>query len=106
MRVGINARSQGDVGRIMVVLLTDGRANISLGRSNDDPDAMTVKPTQVSTSAQVMFLIIFSCETRARTFFQFPISLFHVAGICITVARVVSPAIILPSWLVALTARI
>ena len=42
----MNARSQGDVGRIMVVLLTDGRANISLGRSNDDPDALTVKPTQ------------------------------------------------------------
>lgn len=31
----------------MVVLLTDGRANISLGRSNDDPDALTVKPSQV-----------------------------------------------------------
>jgi len=46
--VGTNARSQGDVGRIMVVLLTDGRANISLGRSNDDPEALTVKPTQVT----------------------------------------------------------
>ena len=30
---------QGDVGRIMVVLLTDGRANVSLAKSNDDPDA-------------------------------------------------------------------
>ena len=46
VRVGTNARSQGDVGRIMVVLLTYGRANISLGRSNDDPEALTVKPSQ------------------------------------------------------------
>ena len=30
---------QGDVGRIMVILLTDGRANVSLAKSNDDPDA-------------------------------------------------------------------
>lgn len=45
--MGTNARSQGDVGRIMVVLLTDGRANISLARSNDDPDAMETKPSQV-----------------------------------------------------------
>lgn len=46
--MGTNARSQGDVGRIMVVLLTDGRANISLGRSNDDPDALANKPSKVS----------------------------------------------------------
>lgn len=39
VRVGTNARSQGDVGRIMVVLLTDGRANVSLAKSNADPDA-------------------------------------------------------------------
>ena len=45
--MGTNARSQGDVGRIMIVLLTDGRANISLGRSNDDPDALSTKPSQV-----------------------------------------------------------
>lgn len=34
----------------MVVLITDGRANISLARSNEDPDAMgpdAPKPTQV-----------------------------------------------------------
>ena len=33
------------------VLSSLGRANISLGRSNDDPDAMTVKPTQVPWTA-------------------------------------------------------
>lgn len=34
----------------MVVLLTDGRANVSLAKSNDDPDAIgpdAVKPTTV-----------------------------------------------------------
>jgi hypothetical protein len=44
----LQAQSAGDVGRVMVVLITDGRANISLGRSNEDPDAMgpdAPKPT-------------------------------------------------------------
>ncbi|GFH21107.1 Mg-protoporphyrin IX chelatase [Haematococcus lacustris] len=39
-RLGIQAQSGGDVGRVMVVLITDGRANISLGRSNEDPDCI------------------------------------------------------------------
>jgi magnesium chelatase subunit D len=40
LRVAINAQKTGSVGRIMMVLLTDGRANISLARSNEDPDAL------------------------------------------------------------------
>ncbi|KAG1657334.1 hypothetical protein FOA52_003757 [Chlamydomonas sp. UWO 241] len=47
-RLGIQTMAGGDCGRVMCVLLTDGRANISLARSNDDPDATgpeAVKPT-------------------------------------------------------------
>lgn len=45
--MGINAKNTGDVGRIMVVLITDGRANVSLAKSNDEPDAP--KSTGVSS---------------------------------------------------------
>ena len=47
-RVGINAMSSGDVGRVMVVCLTDGRANISINKSLEDPDYMgpdAIKPS-------------------------------------------------------------
>eukprot|EP00889_Picochlorum_renovo_P008912 jgi/Picre1/35942/NNA_003399.t1 len=51
------ARQGGDVGRIMVVLSTDGRANVSLGKSNEDPDALAEdapKPTQEQLREEVL----------------------------------------------------
>ena len=50
VRTGLNAKASGDTGRVMVVLLTDGRANVSLAKSNEDPDALAEgapKPTKV-----------------------------------------------------------
>ncbi|KIY99567.1 magnesium chelatase subunit D [Monoraphidium neglectum] len=40
IRTGLQAKAMGDVGRITAVLITDGRANISLARSNDEPEAL------------------------------------------------------------------
>eukprot|EP00250_Pteridium_aquilinum_P012104 c20514_g1_i1 orf=132-2414(+) len=39
VRVGLNAEKSGDVGRIMIVAITDGRANVSIKKSNGDPEA-------------------------------------------------------------------
>merc|ERR1719199_1303800 len=57
VRFGTQARQGGDVGRIMVVLLTDGRANVSLAKSNDDPEALAEdapKPTQEQLKEEVL----------------------------------------------------
>lgn len=56
-RVGIKAMSQGDCGRVMVVAVTDGRANISLKKSNGDPDANAPdapKPSQEEIKDEIL----------------------------------------------------
>ena len=55
-RVGINAMSSGDVGRVMVVCLTDGRANISINKSNGEPEYIgpeAIKPTAEDLQEEV-----------------------------------------------------
>jgi magnesium chelatase subunit D len=57
IRSGVRSQKGRDVGRVTVVLITDGRANVSLARSNEDPAAMeedAPQPTQQELKAEVL----------------------------------------------------
>lgn len=47
-RTGINAMSSGDVSRVTVVCLTDGRANVPLGKSMQDPEFLSPDAPKLS----------------------------------------------------------
>ena len=57
VRVGMNAEKSGDVGRIMIVAITDGRANVSLKKSNGDEEANkpdAPRPTQAELKDEIL----------------------------------------------------
>lgn len=57
VRVGLNAEKSGDVGRIMIVAITDGRANVSIKRSNGDPQALAAdapRPSQAELKEEIL----------------------------------------------------
>lgn len=57
VRVGMNAEKSGDVGRIMIVAITDGRANVSLKKSNGDEEANkpdAPRPTQKELKDEIL----------------------------------------------------
>ncbi len=91
VRTATNAQSSGDCGRIMIVLLTDGRANVSLAKSNEEPDAIAEgapKPTQELLKTEVLDmakrcgssgfnLLVIDTENKVRPADMSPMRLWH-----------------------------
>jgi len=57
VRTGVQSLTSGDIGRAVIILITDGRANVSLASSNGDPTALgpdAVKPSSAQLQEEVL----------------------------------------------------
>ena len=68
VRTGLNAKASGDTGRVMVVLLTDGRANVSLAKSNEDPEALAEGAPKLSKVRGPCVLSLVHCSANKGNF--------------------------------------
>ncbi|MFS8924542.1 magnesium chelatase ATPase subunit D [Synechococcus sp. B60.1] len=70
VRLGVNARASGDVGQVMLVALTDGRANIplsrSLGRSEGDPTDLKQELREIALRIRALGLKLLLIDSQSR----------------------------------------
>lgn len=67
MRTGLNAQRSGDVGKVVIVLLSDGRANVPLSKSMGDAATVEEKPDRQALKDEV---IAVSKQLRALSGFH------------------------------------
>lgn len=70
VRLGVNARASGDVGEVLLVALTDGRANIplsrSLGRSESDPIDLKQELREIALRIRALGLKLLLIDSQSR----------------------------------------
>jgi magnesium chelatase subunit D len=70
VRLGVNARASGDVGEVLLVALTDGRANIplsrSLGRSKSDPIDLKQELREIALRIRALGLKLLLIDSQSR----------------------------------------
>jgi magnesium chelatase subunit D len=66
LKLVLQAQQSGDVGRVMMVLITDGRANVTLAKSNEDPAAMD--PDAPKPTADELKVCYITCSVQFKMY--------------------------------------